>query len=56
MPKLSAEDRARLEKAGWREIVADHPWRWQEPKTRALYRFQDALDLINVKKARNDSE
>jgi hypothetical protein len=34
-----------LENLGWRKI-SRNVWCWREPKTRALYKVQDALDLV----------
>ena len=43
-----------LEKLGWRKI-GKSVWCWQEPKTRALYKTQDALDLV-ASQAKNKQE
>jgi hypothetical protein len=32
--------------AGWKKVYSFSPWCWQEPKTFALYKVQDALDLV----------
>jgi hypothetical protein len=40
------KDTAPLIAAGWKKVYQFNPWCWQEPKTWALYKVQDALDLV----------
>jgi hypothetical protein len=43
-------DVARLEKLGWKNEFTGHNWSWREPKTLALYKYTDALAIINLRK------
>jgi hypothetical protein len=37
--------------AGWKLIKTNNAWCWQEPKTRARYRLEDALALVRSLRA-----
>jgi hypothetical protein len=52
--KPAEPDAQRLVDAGWIRIDGAYPWVWKEPKTRALYTYNDAVDLLNVKRGNKE--
>lgn len=34
-----------LTSLGWKRVATSSPWRWREPRTKALYTLRDAISL-----------